>query len=92
MAPRWRDVLVALRRMEARGEIRGGRFIATIVGEQFALPDAVDALRAVRREGAGEPPIEISGYDPLAIVNAFLPEPAPAALESATTSRGTLWA
>jgi ATP-dependent Lhr-like helicase len=75
IAPRWRDVLVALRRMEARGEIRGGRFVATIVGEQFALPDAVDALRAVRREKDGESPIEISGYDPLAIVNAFLPQP-----------------
>jgi ATP-dependent helicase Lhr and Lhr-like helicase len=74
IAPRWRDVLLALRRMEARGEIRGGRFIAAIVGEQFALPDAVDALRAVRRERSEEPLVEISGYDPLAIVNAFLPE------------------
>jgi len=75
IAPRWRDVLMALRRMEARGEIRGGRFIAAIVGDQFALPDAIDALRAVRREGGDEPLVEISGYDPLAIVNAFLPEP-----------------
>ncbi|MBV8148601.1 MAG: DEAD/DEAH box helicase, partial [Candidatus Eremiobacteraeota bacterium] len=75
IAPRWRDVLLALRRLEARGEIRGGRFLATIVGEQFALPDAVDALRAVRRERSEEPLTEISGYDPLAIVNAFLPEP-----------------
>jgi len=74
IAPRWREVLIALRRMEARGEVRGGRFIAAIVGEQFALPDAIDALRAVRREGADDPLIEISGYDPLAIVNAFLPE------------------
>ena len=51
LAPRWREILVALRRMEARGEIRGGRFVATLVGEQFALPDAIDALRAARRDG-----------------------------------------
>ncbi len=75
IAPRWRDVLVALRRMEARGEIRGGRFIAAIVGEQYALPDAVEALRAVRRAGESEPLVAISDYDPLTVVNAFLPEP-----------------
>jgi ATP-dependent Lhr-like helicase len=75
LAPRWRDVLFALRRMEARGEIRGGRFIATLVGEQFALPDAIDALRAARRDGiTGEPFEPVSVYDPLQIVNAYLPE------------------
>jgi ATP-dependent Lhr-like helicase len=73
ISPRWRDVLYALRRMEARGEIRGGRFIAAVVGEQFALPDAVEALRAVRRRQSEEPLSEISGYDPLGIVNALLP-------------------
>ena len=72
-------------KMEARGEVRGGRFIAAIVGEQFALPDAIDALRAARREGGSEAlrtvhreeatsALEVSGYDPLAIVNAYLPE------------------
>ena len=65
---------MALRRMEARGEIRGGRFVATIVGEQFALPDAIDALRAARREIDAEPFVEVSAFDPLQIVNAFLPE------------------
>ena len=75
IAPRWRDVLIALRRMEARGEIRGGRFIAAIVGDQFALPDAIDALRAVRREGGGDQLVDISSYDPLAIANAYLPQP-----------------
>ena len=49
LAPPWRELLLALRRMEARGEIRGGRFVAGYVGEQYALPDAIDALRAVRR-------------------------------------------
>ena len=51
LAPPWRDILVVLRRMETRGEIRGGRFAAAFVGEQFALPEALDLLRAVRRTG-----------------------------------------
>jgi ATP-dependent Lhr-like helicase len=49
LAPAWRELLVALRRMESRGEIRGGRFVAAFIGEQFALPEALDLLRAVRR-------------------------------------------
>ena len=52
LAPAWRDLLVALRRMEARGEVRGGRFVSGFVGEQFARPEAIDLLRAVRRNGA----------------------------------------
>jgi ATP-dependent Lhr-like helicase len=52
LAPAWRDVLVVLRRMEARGEIRGGRFATAFVGEQYALPEALDLLRLVRRSGA----------------------------------------
>ena len=51
IAPAWRDLLVALRRMESRGEIRGGRFVASFLGEQFALPEALDLLRAIRRSG-----------------------------------------
>ncbi len=51
LAPPWRDMLVELRRMEARGEIRGGRFADAFLGEQFALPEALDLLRAVRRAG-----------------------------------------
>ncbi len=74
LAPRWRDLLMALRRMEARGEIRGGRFIATVVGEQFALPDAIDALRAARRDASDESLTAVSSYDPLQAVNALLPE------------------
>ena len=53
LAPPWRELLIVLRRMEARGEIRGGRFVAGFVGEQFALPEAIEALRAARRTGAG---------------------------------------
>ena len=52
LAPPWRDLLVSLRRMEARGEIRGGRFVEAYLGEQFALPEALDLLRAVRRKTA----------------------------------------
>ena len=47
--PRWRELQVALRRLEDRGEIRGGRFIAGFIGEQFALPVAVESLRELRR-------------------------------------------
>src|SRR6266404_4317970 len=55
LAPAWRDLLVVLRRMEARGEIRGGRFVSGFVGEQFARPEALDLLRHIRRTGpAGE--------------------------------------
>ena len=51
LAPAWRELLVVLRRMESRGEIRGGRFVGSFIGEQFALPEALDLLRAVRRTG-----------------------------------------
>jgi ATP-dependent Lhr-like helicase len=54
LAPAWRDLLVELRRMELRGEIRGGRFVGSYIGEQFALPEALDLLRAVRRTGGGD--------------------------------------
>ena len=51
LAPAWRDLLGVLRRLESRGEIRGGRFVAAYIGEQFALPEALDLLRAIRRTG-----------------------------------------
>jgi ATP-dependent helicase Lhr and Lhr-like helicase len=51
LSPPWRELLVALRRMESRGELRGGRFLAAFAGEQFALPEALDLLRAIRRSG-----------------------------------------
>ncbi|HEY1239597.1 MAG TPA: DEAD/DEAH box helicase [Bryobacteraceae bacterium] len=51
LAPSWRDLLVVYRRLELRGEIRGGRFVAAYIGEQFARPEALDLLRAVRRTG-----------------------------------------
>ncbi len=51
LAPAWRDLLVELRRLESRGEIRGGRFVSAFIGEQFALPEALDLMRAIRRTG-----------------------------------------
>jgi ATP-dependent helicase Lhr and Lhr-like helicase len=66
LAPPWRDLLVELRRMEARGEIRGGRFAQAFLGEQFALPEALDLLRAVRRAGESGDLPEASPADPLA--------------------------
>jgi ATP-dependent Lhr-like helicase len=51
LSPPWRELLVVLRRMESRGEVRGGRFLQAFVGEQFALPEALDLLRAIRRSG-----------------------------------------
>jgi ATP-dependent Lhr-like helicase len=72
LAPRWRDLLVALRRLEARGEIRGGRFVSGFVGEQFAMPEAVDLLRAVRRSApAGDE--MISAADPLNLSGILAP-------------------
>ena len=65
MAPSWRELLMACRRLEARGEIRGGRFVTGMSGEQFALPDAVARLRAVRRAGGAGQLVSISAADPL---------------------------
>jgi ATP-dependent Lhr-like helicase len=80
--PPWRELLPVYRRLEARGEIRGGRFVAGFTGEQFALPDAVPALRAVRRsprEGAER--VDLSGADPLNLVGLLTPgERVPATL------------
>ncbi len=73
LAPPWRELLSVLRRMEARGEIRGGRFVAGYVGEQFALPEAIDALRAARRTGIEPEPLAIGAYDPLNLAGIVLP-------------------
>src|SRR5262249_50853005 len=55
----WRDLLVQFRRMELRGEIRGGRFVSGFVGEQFALPEAVESVRTLRRSSAGDAAPEV---------------------------------
>ncbi|MCY4623644.1 MAG: ATP-dependent DNA helicase, partial [Chloroflexi bacterium] len=73
MAPSWRTLLQVYRRAEARGEIRGGRFVAGLVGEQFALPEAVEAMRSVRRtEPTGEV-LVVSACDPLNLAGVITP-------------------
>ena len=71
--PGWRALLLALRRLEARGEIRGGRFVDGFVGEQFALPEAVDALRSVRRRTAHGDVVVVAAADPLNLVGVVTP-------------------
>ena len=80
LAPAWRDLLVVLRRMEARGEIRGGRFVSGFVGEQFARPEALDLLRHIRRSAADGEEIEIALADPLNLTGVVLPGPRTSAL------------
>lgn len=74
-APAWRDLLLVLRRMEARGELRGGRFVSGSTGEQFAMPEALDLLRAIRRETAQQPLVPVSNADPLNLAGIILPGP-----------------
>ena len=73
MAPPWGALVRTYRRAEARGEVRGGRFVAGLVGEQFALPEAVDALRAVHRRAPSGEVVRISGSDPLNLVGVLTP-------------------
>jgi ATP-dependent Lhr-like helicase len=61
------------RRLEARGELRGGRFVAGVTGEQFALPEAVTVLRAVRRQAARGSLVALSAADPLNLTGTVLP-------------------
>jgi len=82
----WREVLWALRRMEARGTIRGGRFVAGFSGEQYAVPEAVDALRAVRKQERTGETITLSAADPLNLVGIVLPGPRVPALRSNTVT------
>ncbi|MCW3043601.1 MAG: putative ATP-dependent helicase Lhr [Actinobacteria bacterium] len=72
-APPWRVLLPVYRRLEARGEIRGGRFVNGFVGEQFALPEAIESLRAVRRSGDETETIILPAADPLNLVGIIVP-------------------
>ena len=71
--PPWRTLLGIYRRLEVRGEIRGGRFINGFVGEQFALPIAIEKLRAERRADEKQQPIIVSAADPLNLVGILTP-------------------
>ena len=71
-APRWRELLGILRRLEARGELRGGRFVSGFAGEQFALPQAVESLRAARSRDCSAI-IPVAAADPLNLVGIVIP-------------------
>jgi ATP-dependent Lhr-like helicase len=71
--PSWRELLYVLRRMEARGEIRGGRFVQGFAGEHFALPEAVNLMREVRKKQHSEQMITISTADPLNLTGIITP-------------------
>jgi ATP-dependent Lhr-like helicase len=71
--PPWRDLLRVLRRLEARGEIRGGRFVGGFAGEQYALPEAVGLLRGVRREPETGALVSVSAADPLNLIGVLTP-------------------
>jgi len=71
--PKWREVLITLRRLEDRGEIRGGRFVSGFLGEQFALPIAVESLRAARNQQPSGETVSISAADPLNLVGILVP-------------------
>lgn len=71
--PPWRELLMAFRRLEDRGEIRGGRFVDGFLGEQFALPEAVDSVRALRKSEPSQATIALSAADPLNLVGILVP-------------------
>ena len=71
--PPWRDLLPVFHRLEARGELRGGRFVAGLSGEQFALPEAIPLLREIRRRAYDGGLVCISGVDPLNLCGTMLP-------------------
>ena len=84
--PRWRDLLIAFRRLEDRGEIRGGRFISGFIGEQFALPIAVESLRAMKSAQPTGEIITISAADPLNLAGIVVPGERVPAISGKTVS------
>jgi ATP-dependent Lhr-like helicase len=82
----WREILWALRRMEARGTIRGGRFVAGFSGEQFAHPDALEVLRGVRKQRHSGETIHLSAADPLNLTGIIRPGPRVPATHTNTVS------
>ena len=71
--PKWRELLITLRRLEDRGEVRGGRFVSGFLGEQFALPVAVESLRGQRNAPAIGEVVTVSAADPLNLVGIVVP-------------------
>ena len=73
MVPRWRELLITYRRLEDRGQVRGGRFISGFLGEQFALPIAIESLRAASKQPTTGEVVMISPADPLNLVGIVIP-------------------
>jgi ATP-dependent Lhr-like helicase len=73
IVPRWRELLIAFRRLEDRGQVRGGHFVSGFLGEQFALPIAVESLRAMRKDAPSGQTVTISAADPLNLAGILLP-------------------
>ena len=88
-APAWRDLVRIYRRLEMSGELRGGRLVGGFVGEQFAAPDAVEALRATRREEKRGEIVRLSACDPLNLVGIITPGPRVQATLANTVAYGT---
>jgi ATP-dependent Lhr-like helicase len=81
-APRWQELVPVLRTLELRGEIRGGRFVSGVAGEQYALSEAVDQLREARRELEDAPPVDwivLSAADPVNLFGVLTDGPRTAA-------------
>ena len=94
MVPRWRELLIMYRRLEDRGQIRGGRFIGGFLGEQFALPIAIESLRAASKYPTAGEVVTISPSDPLNLVGIVLPGERipPASLKNITLQDGVVLA
>ena len=84
--PKWRELQMAFRRLEDRGEIRGGRFVDGFLGEQFALPVAVESLRATRKMPPSGETITLSAADPLNLVGIIVPGERVPAISGRTVS------
>ena len=98
--PRWRELLGMFRRLEARGTVRGGRFVSGFGGEQFALPEALESLREVRNKKAELMPVTYAAADPMNLIGIVIPGeressvpgktvtyPVPAAIEDSAESQ-----
>ena len=71
--PKWRELLITFRRLEDRGEVRGGRFVSGFLGEQFGLPVAVESLRAMRHQRPSGETVTVSAADPLNLAGIVVP-------------------
>jgi ATP-dependent Lhr-like helicase len=90
--PRWRELQIGFRRLENRAEVRGGRFVDGFMGEQFALPVAVESLRAHRRMPLTGERLTIAAADPLNLVGIIVPgERIPAISGRSVTFRDGVW-